>query len=130
MKLTIERAVEQLQFCSEKLSDVCRQLAFGVFAIAWIFKVTTDQGHDIPDVLVLSTAIAVSALAMDILQYLWSVTFLIKDLGKVDVSDVNKNTEIQLSPFGKVSSILFFGKILLVVMSYTLVLYFFLDYFK
>ncbi|TOA43439.1 hypothetical protein CGK26_24165 [Vibrio parahaemolyticus] len=93
-------------------------------------RVTTDQGHEIPDELVLSTAIAVSALAMDIFQYLWSVTFLIKDLGKVDVSDVNENTEIQLSPFGKVSSILFFGKILLVVMSYTLVLYFFLDYFK
>lgn len=125
MKLTVKRAIEQLQHSSEKLSDVTRQLAFGAFAIAWIFKVEGGSGYEIPNSLVLSTAVAVLVLVLDMVQNVYAVVSLQIGLGKVGVVDEDRVVDFTVS--GLSSSLFFYGKIILVGFAYSVILYFFLS---
>ena len=125
MKLTVKQAVDQLQFASEKASDICRQLAFAVFAIAWIFRTQVDSKLTVPELLAIAALFATIVLLVDLIQYVYGVFSLKKTLEREGVSQVEKEIEVDAS--GRFISALYYCKIILITVAYTLVLYFFLD---
>ena len=56
---------------SGKASDVCRQLAFAGIALIWIFKEDNGSPLAVPDALLLPAALFVTALALDLVQYVY-----------------------------------------------------------
>ncbi|MDP8217159.1 MAG: hypothetical protein P9M03_00325 [Candidatus Theseobacter exili] len=70
MKLSNYR--ETYYILSGKASDVARQLAFAGIALVWIFKQEARGIPEIPTNLILPSALLASALAFDLLQYIWA----------------------------------------------------------
>jgi hypothetical protein len=72
-------------FYSGKVSDIARQLCFAGIAIIWLFKKDTAAGITVPQELVLPGAIIVSALAIDLIQYIiasltWFIYYRVQEL--------------------------------------------------
>lgn len=123
MEITTKTAVDQFQFASDKASEICRQLAFAAFAIAWIFRIQLDNGSTVPALLAYGTALATTVLLLDLLQYVFSAAALQSALQREGVSDEEKVINVTAS--GVFSSIIFYGKIVLTAIAYALILKFF-----
>ena len=123
MEITTKLAIDQLQFASERASDICRQLAFAAFAIAWIFRIQPDNGPTVPALLVYGTALATMVLLLDLLQYVFSAVALQSTLQREGVSD--EENVINVTASGAFSSIIFYGKIVLTAIAYLFILKFF-----
>ena len=64
-------ANESYQFYSGKASDISRQLSLAALGIVWIFKVDHAGASTLPHALLLPSLLAVSALTVDLLQYVY-----------------------------------------------------------
>ena len=124
MQIKTKLAVEQLQFSSEKASDICRNLAFVAFAIAWIFRTQNDTGHTVPVLLIYGSAYSTIVLMLDLFQYVLSTVVLQIALQREGVTDDEQ--VIKVMKTGIINSTLFYIKIFLIVISYMFILKFFI----
>jgi hypothetical protein len=112
---------------SEKASDVSRQLAFAAIAIIWLFKSDLPgEGHlTIPRALIFPGILIVTALAVDLLQYIlasliWRLYY--RYLEKIPVPP---DADRQHSDWLEIPiTALFWVKVFLVILAYIFILLF------
>ena len=114
---------------SEKASNATRQLAFAAIAVIWLFKKETPQGQlSIPHDLIFPGILVVAALAADLLQYtvgagIWYTYYRYLELK--GISEVSDHSSWLDGPI----QVLFWGKIVFVILAYFLILRFLLNEF-
>lgn len=113
-------------YFSQKAGDIVRQLAFAGVAVIWIFRVTESDKNIIPDELLYPLGAFCVCLLFDILHYSWSA-FIWGAFHRIKESKVlagELKDEKILAPawFNLPANILFWGKILIVIFGYTLLI--------
>jgi len=109
---------------SGKASDATRQLAFAAIAVIWLFK--KDAPLSIPHDLILPGILVIAALAADLLQYtvgagIWYTYYRYLELK--GISEAPDHSSWLEGP------VLFWGKIVFVILAYFLILRFLLNEF-
>ena len=113
-----------------KASDVSRQLAFAALAIAWIFK--TDQsggGIAVPYELHWPALCAVGVLALDLIQYGYA-SLAWQWFNRKKEIELNNSEEAEFTAprwINWPSDVCFYGKLLLIVVCYEILLAYLID---
>jgi len=111
-----------------KLSDINRQIAFAGIALIWIFKKSNGIEITICAELVFPSILLASALAFDILQYIyqsaaWAIFFRYHEKRSID-----ENQDILAPSFMNYFSwFCFIMKVLLVIISYIYIIRYLLE---
>ena len=83
---------------SNAASEVGRKLAFAGIALVWIFKTEAEGAYRIPADLYWPTALIMSSLAADFLQYVLATTILYACFRRLEGdTSVSASTDFQLS---------------------------------
>jgi len=111
---------------SGKASDISRQLAFAAIAVIWLFKKETPLS--IPHDLIVPGVLVVAALAADLLQYtvgagIWYTYYRYLELK--GISEAPDHSSWLEAPM----QVLFWGKLVFVILAYFLILQFLLNEF-
>jgi hypothetical protein len=90
--MKVEDARTAYYEASKQTSDLVRQLGFAAIAIIWLFRSVSGDKQSIPQELLVPTALVVSALALDLLQYTvktisWGIFSWQKERRGVSVSE-------------------------------------------
>jgi hypothetical protein len=115
---------------SGKASDVSRQLAFAAIAVIWLFKSDLKGGEHltIPHALILPGILIVTALAVDLLQYVLASLIWRLYYRCLEKKRVPADADVQHSPWLEIPiTALFWVKVFLVVLAYIFILLFLLE---
>jgi len=113
-----------------KLSDINRQIAFAGVALIWVFKKADELGVHIENDLILPAILIVSALGLDLFQYIyqsivWSIFYTIQNRKFED-----ETTEVESPEYLNYISWVFFSiKVLLVLIAYVNIFLYLLEKF-
>jgi hypothetical protein len=73
--MNLNAAKAEYVYFSGEASKLARQLALAALGVVWIFKAENQGAYSVPHDLIPVAALAVSALAIDFLQYIYGAMF-------------------------------------------------------
>jgi hypothetical protein len=100
-------------------STISRQLAYIGIALVWIFKVTENNIHSLPEELFIPITILISALIIDLLQYItasliWYMFYRFHEIKNIPEDEDIKSSEW----FVYILNTFFMTKIILICLAY------------
>jgi hypothetical protein len=119
--MKLSKVLEDSYGFSAKSSDISRQLSFAGIAIIWIFRKALNGQPSIPNEFHLPLLCFVTALTLDILQYviatiIWTIFHRYHEKNLMNPND---DPDVTAPPFANwLNWGLFFGKITLVFIAY------------
>jgi len=100
-------------------SNISRQLAYIGIALIWIFKVSKDNTHSLPEALFIPVTILICALIVDLLQYIIASLIWYLFYRYHEIKNTSEETDIESSEkFVYIINVFFIVKIILVFIAY------------
>ena len=120
-QLTVDEARENYYWFSTRASDVNRQLGFAAIGIVWVFRSQTGTGVTaINERLAIAAGLAISALALDLLQYLYATAAWGVFHGNMERHNQQRRHAPRLINW--VTNVCFWGKAVAMVSAYAFIL--------
>lgn len=113
---------------SGKASDLNRQFGFGAIALIWLFKQDIAGRPSIPHALLVPSVLVVSALLLDMLQYMVASAIWYNFYRRKEKEGLSEEEEITHSPWlERPTTLLFAVKVFLMIACYGFLLVFLLQ---
>jgi len=85
MAVTAQQASQEAQWLSDRLSVQVRWVAVGILAFVWGLIISPPKGLDLsPKLLLWAGLLAILALLLDLLQYLFGYLYTMQTLRKIE----------------------------------------------
>ena len=92
MAVTAQQASQEAQWLSDRLSVQVRWVAVGILAFAWGLIISPPKGLELsPKLLLWAGLLAILALILDLLQYVFGYVYTMKILRKIEKEKIEQS---------------------------------------